>query len=173
MLLHYKTNCLDVSSTGSFPFPMSMHTHIIIPYHPYGNGDSLNLDLNGIEGVIIHPVFPKTMVSTLLSVNTFIGWPSFMGARRAHKRLFLAAICSSDSLGLLTRIRSLSLLHALLRLYFLCFEVVWRLINKNVIYKLFVITYSSGKMYNIQTIHCTFIIRHISFTKNWNITSML
>jgi hypothetical protein len=26
-------------------------------------------------------VFPKTMVSTLLSVNIFTGFPSFMGAR--------------------------------------------------------------------------------------------
>jgi hypothetical protein len=33
-------NCLDVSSTGSFQFPMSMDTHIHIPYHPYGDGDS-------------------------------------------------------------------------------------------------------------------------------------
>jgi hypothetical protein len=33
-------NCLDVSSTGSFPFPMSMDTHIHILYHPYGDGDS-------------------------------------------------------------------------------------------------------------------------------------
>ena len=35
-----KKNCLDVSSTGSFPFPMSMDTHIHIPYHPYGDGNS-------------------------------------------------------------------------------------------------------------------------------------
>ena len=40
MLQNYKTNCLDISSTGSFPFPMSMDTHIHIPYHPYGDGDS-------------------------------------------------------------------------------------------------------------------------------------
>ena len=31
---------LDVSSTGSFPFLMSMDTHNHIPYHPYCNGDS-------------------------------------------------------------------------------------------------------------------------------------
>ena len=36
-----------------------MDTHILIPYHPYGNGDSLNLDLNGIEGVIIHLSVPE------------------------------------------------------------------------------------------------------------------
>jgi hypothetical protein len=52
-------NCLDVSSTGSFPFPISMHKHILISYHPYGNGDSLNLDINGIEGVIIHLSVPE------------------------------------------------------------------------------------------------------------------
>ena len=62
MLLNYKKNCLDVSPTGSFPFPMSMHTHILILYHPYGNGDSLNLDLNGIEGVIIHLSVPENYV---------------------------------------------------------------------------------------------------------------
>ena len=72
----------------------------------------LNLDLNGIEGVVIHFSVPKTIVSTLLLVNIFTGRHSFMGARRAHKRLFLVAICSSDSCGLLTRIRSLYLLHA-------------------------------------------------------------
>ena len=33
-------NCLDASSTSSFPFPMSMDTHILIPYHPYGDKDS-------------------------------------------------------------------------------------------------------------------------------------
>jgi hypothetical protein len=33
-------NCLDVSSTGRFPFPMSMHMHIVIPYQPYRNEDS-------------------------------------------------------------------------------------------------------------------------------------
>jgi hypothetical protein len=33
-------NCLDVSSTCSFPFPMSVDTHIHIPYHPYCDGDS-------------------------------------------------------------------------------------------------------------------------------------
>ena len=38
---------------------MSMDTHIPIPYHPYGKGDSLNLDLNGIEGVIIHLNVPE------------------------------------------------------------------------------------------------------------------
>ena len=30
----------DVSSTGSFSFPMTMDTHIHIPYHPYDDGDS-------------------------------------------------------------------------------------------------------------------------------------
>ena len=59
------------------------------------------------------------MVSTLLSVNISTGRPSFIGARRAQKRFFLAAIYSSDSRGFLTRIRSLSLLHALLWLDFL------------------------------------------------------
>ena len=33
-------NSLDISSTGSFPFPMSMDKHIRILYHPYGDGDS-------------------------------------------------------------------------------------------------------------------------------------
>jgi len=33
-------NCLDVSSTGSFRFPMSMEMHMHIPYHPYCDGDS-------------------------------------------------------------------------------------------------------------------------------------
>ena len=33
-------NCLDVSSTHSFPFPMSMDMHIHMPYHLYGDGDS-------------------------------------------------------------------------------------------------------------------------------------
>ena len=47
----------------------------------------LNLDLNDIERVIIHLSVPKkTMVSTLLSVNTFTDCPSLMGARGAHKR---------------------------------------------------------------------------------------
>ena len=64
-------------------------------------------------------VFPKTMVLTLLSVNIFTGHPSFMVARCAHKRLFLATICSSDSWDLLTCIHSLFLLHTLLRLHFL------------------------------------------------------
>ena len=30
-------NCLDVSSTSSFPFSMSVDTHILIPYKPYGD----------------------------------------------------------------------------------------------------------------------------------------
>ena len=30
----FQKNCLDVLSTGSFPFPMSMGTHIRIPYTP-------------------------------------------------------------------------------------------------------------------------------------------
>ena len=34
-----KKNVIDVSSTGSFPFTMSMDTHIHIPFHPYGDGD--------------------------------------------------------------------------------------------------------------------------------------
>ena len=38
--LQQQKNCLDVSSTGSFPFPISMDAHIHIPYHRYGNGDS-------------------------------------------------------------------------------------------------------------------------------------
>ena len=46
---------LDVSLTGSFPFPMSMDTHILIPYQ-WG----LSLDLNGIEGVIIHLSAPES-----------------------------------------------------------------------------------------------------------------
>jgi hypothetical protein len=50
-----KENCLDVSSTGSFPFPMSMNTHIHIHHHPYGD----ILDLNGIERVIIHLSVPE------------------------------------------------------------------------------------------------------------------
>ena len=37
---------------------MSMDTHILIPYHPHGIGDS-NLDLNGIQGVIIHLSDPE------------------------------------------------------------------------------------------------------------------
>ena len=40
ILQNYKKTCLDVSSTGSFPFSMSMDMHIHIPYHPYGDGDS-------------------------------------------------------------------------------------------------------------------------------------
>ena len=72
---------------------------------------------------------------------------------------FLAAICSSDSWDLLTRIRSLSLLHTLWRLDFLrgillklftCFEVVWRLIDKKS-YLLVVCYYFTGKNDNIQT----------------------
>ena len=51
-------NCFHIPSIGSFPFPISIHTHILIPYHPCVNGDSLNLDLNGIEGVIIHLSVP-------------------------------------------------------------------------------------------------------------------
>ena len=31
-------NCLNVSLTSSFPFPMSMDMHILIPYHLYGDG---------------------------------------------------------------------------------------------------------------------------------------
>ena len=34
-----KENCLDVSSTGSFRFPMPMDTHIHTPYHPYCDMD--------------------------------------------------------------------------------------------------------------------------------------
>ena len=34
-------NCLDVSSTGSLPFPMSVEMQILIPYLPYWNGDSI------------------------------------------------------------------------------------------------------------------------------------
>ena len=79
-VIKLQQNCLDVSSTGSFPFPMSMSTHILIPYHPYSDG-GLNL-----ESLFI-AVFPKTVVSTLLSVNVFIGRPSFIGARGARKRL--------------------------------------------------------------------------------------
>ena len=109
-----------------------MGMHILIPYHPYGNGDSLSLELNGIEGVIIHLSVPENYGFDTIISEYFYRSP-FMGARCAHKRLFLTAICSSDSWGLLTRIRSLSLLHALLRLDFLrgnmlkslkCFEVV-------------------------------------------------
>ena len=33
-------NCLDISSTGRFPFPKSMDTNIHILYHPYGEGHS-------------------------------------------------------------------------------------------------------------------------------------
>ena len=36
-----------------------MQNHIPIPYHPYGNGNSLNLDLNGIEEVIIYHGVPE------------------------------------------------------------------------------------------------------------------
>ena len=40
MLQSFKEkNCLDVLSTGSFPFPTSMDTHIYIPHHPYGDED--------------------------------------------------------------------------------------------------------------------------------------
>ena len=35
-----KKNCLDASSTGRIPFPMSIDMHIHISYHPYGDGDS-------------------------------------------------------------------------------------------------------------------------------------
>jgi hypothetical protein len=71
-------NGFDVSSTGSFWFPMSMDTHIHIPYHPYCNGDPTL------------PFFiPKTIVSTLLSMIIFTGCPlppsPFTGARGAHK----------------------------------------------------------------------------------------
>ena len=71
-------NCFDVSSTGSFPFPMSMYTHIIIPYHPYGNMDSLNLDSNGIEGVIIHLSVPENYgCDTIISIYFYKSpcWP--------------------------------------------------------------------------------------------------
>ena len=40
ILKNYKKNGLDISSTGSFPCPMSMDTHIHIPCHPYDDGDS-------------------------------------------------------------------------------------------------------------------------------------
>ena len=33
-------NCLDVSLTGSFPFPVSRGTHILNPYQPYGDEES-------------------------------------------------------------------------------------------------------------------------------------
>ena len=33
-------NCIDVSSTACIPFPTSVDTHILNPYHPYGDGDS-------------------------------------------------------------------------------------------------------------------------------------
>ena len=46
MLLNYKTNCRDVSSTGSYPFLISMDTHIRIPYHPYGNEAKLGFKRN-------------------------------------------------------------------------------------------------------------------------------
>ena len=39
-IIRLQKNCLDVSSTGSFPFSMSMDTHIHIPYYPYDDGDS-------------------------------------------------------------------------------------------------------------------------------------
>ena len=55
--------------------------HILPPLWRWG----LNLDLNGIERVIIS-MFSKTMVSTLLSVNIFIGPSSFMGTWGGHKR---------------------------------------------------------------------------------------
>ena len=76
MLLIYKNNYLDVLSTGSFPFPMSMDTHILIPYQPYGDGD--NLDLNGIERVIIHLSVPEnygfdTIVSDYFYRSSY--WP--------------------------------------------------------------------------------------------------
>ena len=53
--LQKKKNCLDVSSTGSFPSPMPMVTHIHIPYHSYGDG----VDLNNIERVIINLIVPE------------------------------------------------------------------------------------------------------------------
>ena len=43
----------------------------------------LNLDLIGIEGVIIHLSVTKIMVLTLFSMIIFTGRPSFMGARGA------------------------------------------------------------------------------------------
>ena len=61
---------------------MSMNKHIDIPYYPYGDGMALR------ESFI--SVFPKTIVTGLLSVITFTGnhlpLLTFTCARGAHKR---------------------------------------------------------------------------------------
>jgi hypothetical protein len=72
-------NCLDVSSTGSFPFSISMDTHIYSPYHPYGDGDSTWTYTTSRES-LFNSVFPKIMISTVLSVNIFTCHHSFMDA---------------------------------------------------------------------------------------------
>ena len=69
---------------------MSVDMHVLIPYHPYGNGDSLNLDLNGIEGVIIHLSFPENYGFDIIVSDYFyrssFPTPIFTGAIGAHKR---------------------------------------------------------------------------------------
>ena len=62
-----------------------MDTHILIPYQPYGDEDT-TWNLTASRESLFISVFPKTMVSTLLSENNFTGRLSFMGARGAHKR---------------------------------------------------------------------------------------
>ena len=56
---------LDVSTTGISTFPISMDTHIHIPYHPYCDGDS----------TFASNVIQKSIVSTLLSMIIFSGRP--------------------------------------------------------------------------------------------------
>ena len=51
--------------------------------HLYGNG-GLNLDLNGIERVIIQLSVPENYAPTLSLVNIFTGRPSFMDARGVY-----------------------------------------------------------------------------------------
>jgi hypothetical protein len=68
---------------------MSMHTQIPIPYQTYGNGDTLNLDLNDTEGVITHLSVPENYDFDTIISEYFHRSPFFMGARRAHNVCFL------------------------------------------------------------------------------------
>ena len=79
MLINVKTFPLCLVGC-SFPFPMSMDTQILIPYQPY------DLDLNGIERVIIHLSVPENYSFDTIISEYFYGRPSIMTARGAHKR---------------------------------------------------------------------------------------
>ena len=101
-LIDWQLSVLNVNGhTYSYPLP---------PLWQWG----LKLDLNSIEGVIIHFSVPENDGFDTIISEYFYRLPFLYGCGHAHKQLFLAAICSSNSWDLLTRIRSLSLLHELL-----------------------------------------------------------